>query len=131
MKRPWCSTAQSKLKKKSYYGQARSLPKRSTRALRELRGSDSRTHACRVEHHPQLCKYATFMLSGFVSDIDNTNRRGVVLKCRLFRRGEGWATRQERLDHSPSCQGECAATIKRTSTVMMGERAREREKREI
>ena len=41
------------------------------------------------------------MLSGFVSDVrdeaDNANRRAVVLNCRLFRRGDGWATRQERL----------------------------------
>jgi len=40
------------------------------------------------------------MLSGFVSDVrdevDNANRQAVVLNCRLFRRGDGWATRQER-----------------------------------
>ena len=63
------------------------------------------THTHRYEHHPQLCTYATFMLSGFALDVADlskeiaaadANRSAIVLNCRLFRRGEGWVTRQER-----------------------------------
>ena len=62
-------------------------------------------HTHRYEHHPQLCTYATFMLSGFALDVADlskeiaaadANSSAIVLNCRLFRRGEGWVTRQER-----------------------------------
>jgi len=45
------------------------------------------------------------MLSGFALDVADlskeiaaadANRSAIVLNCRLFRRGEGWVTRQER-----------------------------------
>jgi len=71
--------------------------------LRHASGTNAPLWASRYEHHPKLCHYATFMLSAFVMDITDTTapvhekRRAVVLNCRLVRRGEGWATRQERL----------------------------------